>query len=54
LRDYDYDEIIKLVASPKGATEAALLTFEENNVDNYITNALSNAQKRINAIAELL
>lgn len=54
LRDYDYGEIIKLVASPKGATEAALITFEENNVDNYITNALGNAQKRINAIAELL
>lgn len=54
LQIYSSDQIIKMVASPKGATETALLSLEENNIDNGINNALWDAQRRINIIASTL
>lgn len=47
-------DIIQRVASPKGATEAALLSFKDNQVDVDITGALMSAQKRIDAMASTL
>ena len=40
------DEYIKSVASKGGTTEAALNTFNENNMGETIVNALMNAEKR--------
>ncbi len=40
------DEYITSVASKGGTTEAALKTFEENNMGKVIINALQNAEKR--------
>ncbi len=40
------DEYIKSVASKGGTTEAALNTFNENNMGEIIVNALMNAEKR--------
>lgn len=48
------DDIIKSVASPKGATETALNSFKDKEVDKHIIDALLTAKKRINAIVETL
>lgn len=48
------DEIIRAVASPKGATEAALSSFKHNRIDEEINVALLTAQRRIEAIVSSL
>ena len=40
------DELIAMVASKGGTTEAALKTFKERNVGPHIIEALKNAEKR--------
>lgn len=54
LRDNTTEEIIHAVASPKGATEAALSSFKHNKIDEEINVALLTAQRRIDTIASTL
>lgn len=49
-----YDDIIKQVASPKGATEAALESMEAEEVDVNIIKAIEAAYKRIQDIKTIL
>jgi pyrroline-5-carboxylate reductase len=48
------DLIIKSVASPRGATEAALSSFQSNGINEEINIALMTAQRRIEAISSTL
>lgn len=54
LRHSSCSNIIKNVASPKGATEAALHSFESHKINNIIYDSLSTAQKRIISIIQNL
>ena len=45
------DEIIKAVASPKGATEATLESFKTKGLDQEVNLALKIALERINSIS---
>jgi len=47
------DDIIKAVASPKGATETCLKSLQQANVDNLIINGLMAAQIRIDTMANM-
>lgn len=44
--DKNFDQLIATVASKGGTTEAALRVFEENNMADIISDALTSAQKR--------
>ena len=48
------EEIIRSVASPKGATEAALFSLNYNKIDKEINVALLTAQRRIESIVSTL
>jgi len=50
LKDYNNNQIIKMVASPQGATEATLASFETGNVAKEIHQALSIAKERIDTM----
>lgn len=54
LQKNNSDEIISAVASPRGATEAALSSFKHNRIDEEINVALLTAQRRIEAIVSSL
>ncbi len=46
----DADFLIKMVASPGGTTQAALLSFDENHLESIIDEAVGCAQKRAKEI----
>jgi pyrroline-5-carboxylate reductase len=48
----DADFLIKMVASPGGTTQAALLSFEENHLEKIIDEAVGCAEKRAKEIQE--
>jgi pyrroline-5-carboxylate reductase len=50
----DADFLIKMVASPGGTTQAALLSFEENHLENIIDEAVGCAEKRAKEIQEAI
>jgi len=50
----DADFLIKMVASPGGTTQAALLSFEENHLENIIDEAVGSAEKRAKEIQEAI
>jgi len=52
LERYTTNEIIRTVASPKGATEAALTSLNTNQIDEKIQSAINIAQKRIETLAK--
>lgn len=47
----DPDELIRMVASPKGTTEAALKSFEENHFCDIVSDAMNACTNRANEIA---
>ncbi len=50
----DADFLIKMVASPGGTTQAALSSFDENNLDGIIDEAVGCAEKRANEIQAMI
>lgn len=48
---YEPEELIKMVASPKGTTEAALNSFENDKFSDTISNAMNACTKRAEEIA---
>lgn len=54
LHTHSSQDIIRMVASPKGATEAALLALNENKIDKDINNSLLSAKRRIETLASVL
>jgi pyrroline-5-carboxylate reductase len=54
LRTSNYQDVIRSVASPMGATEAALQSFENSSVDTGVIEALNLAQERIKLITSTL
>ena len=50
----DTDFLIKMVASPGGTTQAALLSFNENHLDAIVGNAVDCAEKRAKEIQETI
>lgn len=52
--DASFDELIKIVKSKGGTTEAALNTFEEGKVGFTITQGVLNAEKRAKELSNLV
>jgi pyrroline-5-carboxylate reductase len=50
----DADFLIKMVASPGGTTQAALLSFDENHLDNIVDEAVDHAEKRAKEIQGII
>jgi pyrroline-5-carboxylate reductase len=50
----DADFLIKMVASPGGTTQAALLSFNENHLESIIDEAVGCAEKRAKEIQEAI
>jgi pyrroline-5-carboxylate reductase len=50
----DTDFLIKMVASPGGTTEAALLSFTENHLDGIVDKAVDCAEKRAKEIQKII
>jgi pyrroline-5-carboxylate reductase len=46
----DADFLIKMVASPQGTTQAALSSFDENQLESVIDEAVGHAEKRAREI----
>ncbi|MBC7862586.1 MAG: pyrroline-5-carboxylate reductase [Bacteroidia bacterium] len=46
------DELIQTVASKGGTTEAALRTFNDNNVNKFLIEGIKNAEKRAKELSE--
>ena len=49
--DLDADGLIKMVASPKGTTEAALKSFENDGFVNIVSNAMNACTERAEEMA---
>lgn len=54
LKRQSSEQIIRAVASPGGATEAALKSLNDNKVDELITEGIMVAKKRIDDISSML